>query len=191
MRKRINLIGEKFGLLLVESDAGLTEGKHKKYNCLCDCGNKVTRTGTSLIRSMNSSCGCFVRKGSLHSQWKGCGDISGDFWYNHVIRSANGSKYGNKIRKPKEIDICPQYGWRLFMGQDRRCALTGLFLTFPTSSKDKTYTASLDRIDSTLGYTKGNVQWVHKHVNIMKNKFDNEYFINICKLVTEGACEIT
>ncbi len=44
-------------------------------------------------------------------------------------------------------------------------------------------TASLDRIDSSKGYTKDNIQWVHKHVNLMKHKFDQKYFVDICKLI--------
>ena len=60
--------------------------------------------------------------------------------------------------------------------------LTGLDLN------DKDY--SLDRIDSNNGYVEGNVQWVHKDVNMMKKDYNQEYFINICKLITNGACEI-
>ena len=36
---------------------------------------------------------------------------------------------------------------------------------------------SLDRIDSSKGYEENNVQWVHKDINLMKNKYDNKYFI--------------
>ena len=111
--------------------------------------------------------------------------MSGDFWDSHVKRSASGEK-GN--RKPVELSITKENAWNLFLKQNRRCALSGLELTFPKVSKDKSWTASLDRIDSSKGYIEGNVQWVHKDVNIMKNKFDNKYFINICKLIC--ACEI-
>lgn len=44
-------------------------------------------------------------------------------------------------------------------------------------------TASLDRIDSTVGYVEGNVQWVHKYINIMKNGFSQEEFIYLCHTV--------
>lgn len=47
-------------------------------------------------------------------------------------------------------------------------------------------TISLDRIDSTKGYIEGNVQWVHKSVNIMKSTLTQEQFINFCKLVAEN-----
>ena len=44
-------------------------------------------------------------------------------------------------------------------------------------------TASLDRIDSTRGYTVDNIQWIHKDLNRMKWNLPNDYFINICTLV--------
>ena len=30
------------------------------------------------------------------------------------------------------------------------------------------------------------MQWVHKDVNIMKNIFSQEYFVNICRLVAKN-----
>ena len=32
-------------------------------------------------------------------------------------------------------------------------------------------TASLDRIDSTKGYVRGNIQWVHKDINWFKRDY--------------------
>jgi len=48
-------------------------------------------------------------------------------------------------------------------------------------------TASLDRIDSSKGYVKGNLQWVHKDINMMKNHYNQKYFIEICKKVATNA----
>lgn len=44
--------------------------------------------------------------------------------------------------------------------------------------------ASLDRIDSKRGYTEGNVQWVHKSVNLAKNSLSEVEFIMLCHAVT-------
>ena len=46
-------------------------------------------------------------------------------------------------------------------------------------------TASLDRIDSNKGYVEGNVQWVHVDVNYMKLDYDQDYYINICRLIAK------
>lgn len=73
--------------------------------------------------------------------------------------------------------------WELFLKQERKCALSKEEIRFPSNYKDKTGTASLDRIDSNLGYVEGNVQWVHKDVNKMKSDFSEEYFICWCKKI--------
>jgi hypothetical protein len=81
-----------------------------------------------------------------------------------------------------------KYLWELYLHQDKKCALTGLYIEMKLKD-DMAYDgyrqiASLDRIDSKLGYCIGNIQWVHKDVNIMKNKFNQDYFLQICKLIT-------
>jgi hypothetical protein len=46
-------------------------------------------------------------------------------------------------------------------------------------------TASLDRIDSKLGYNINNIQWVHKDVNTIKWDLSHDKFIEICQIITE------
>ena len=52
--------------------------------------------------------------------------------------------------------------------------------------KGKNQTASLDRIDSSKGYTKNNVQWLHKDINIMKRDFPEEKFLFLCKQIVKN-----
>ena len=49
---------------------------------------------------------------------------------------------------------------------------------------------SVDCIEPTLGYVKGNVQWVSWKVNRAKGDLSNEEFLNMCKAVIEGATTI-
>jgi hypothetical protein len=188
MKKKIE-IGNKFGKLLAIEEVEKRKSGGIRYKCLCDCGNTHEVFATHLRRGLITHCGCSKPKGANHHQWTGVGEISSAFWYDHIVRSANGSKYGNHVRKPKELTITIDYVWDLFISQGRKCALSGLELTFPKIGKDKNWTASLDRIDSSKGYVKENVQWVHKDVNIMKNKFDVKYFKNMCKLISSCAIE--
>jgi hypothetical protein len=71
------------------------------------------------------------------------------------------------------INITLEYIWDLLLEQNRKCALTGLPLTFAKDYNKSTLdqTASLDRIDSSVGYIIGNVQWVHKEINKIKREF--------------------
>lgn len=77
-----------------------------------------------------------------------------------------------------------EYAWKLFLGQGRRCALTGLVLELSPSKMNKgASTASLDRIDSAKGYIAGNVQWVHIVINMMKQTLSDEEFVLWCHRV--------
>jgi hypothetical protein len=79
-----------------------------------------------------------------------------------------------------------EYAWGIFLSQNRLCALSGKPIYFPQTRKQKTKsTASLDRIDSTIGYIEGNVQWVHKTINRMKWDFDEDIFFDFVKSIAE------
>lgn len=62
-----------------------------------------------------------------------------------------------------------------------KCPLSGLPLTFPKHSRDRRATASLDRIDATQGYVRGNVRWVHKDINRLKWDLTDEVFLSFVR----------
>lgn len=74
--------------------------------------------------------------------------------------------------------------WKLYEDQGGVCALSGVPIKW--ADKGLTATVSIDRIDSSEGYVLENVQLVHKDVNFMKQQFDQEYFINMCKAIAEN-----
>lgn len=80
-----------------------------------------------------------------------------------------------KDKPIKEIDIDEQYLINLLELQEGRCAYTGLPMSLPNHSgcSDKRLCASLDRIDSSIGYVKDNVQWVIAPINYMKNNMSD------------------
>lgn len=47
--------------------------------------------------------------------------------------------------------------------------------------------ASLDRIDSSKGYSINNVQWVHKDVNFAKQSMTMKDFVQLCDEVSNYA----
>ncbi len=111
--------------------------------------------------------------------WKGYREIMGTVW-NHVYEHA-------KVRK-LSVEITIQDGWELFEKQHRKCALSGVELVFAKNSKElknRIQTASLDRIDSSRGYTRDNVQWIHKDLNLMKWDWGQDEFVKWCHLVSD------
>lgn len=79
-----------------------------------------------------------------------------------------------------EVLITPDEAWAAFLAQNGICVFTGIQLHFGPGQN-----ASLDRCNSKLPYTKDNIQWVHKDINWMKNRFSNEKFAMYCNLVSK------
>lgn len=71
----------------------------------------------------------------------------------------------------------------MLLPQEGRCALSGLAIEHAKSHSSKNGTASFDRKDSSLGYVRGNVQWVHKEVNRMKGALPEERLFELCRLI--------
>jgi len=78
-------------------------------------------------------------------------------------------------------DICIEDIWQMYIDQNGTCALSGKKIDW--ADKGLTATVSIDRIDSSEGYIKGNVQLLHKDVNFMKQQFSQEYFIQMCQAI--------
>ena len=61
MGKRLQLEGQKFGLLTVISRAGSKSG-HSMWLCQCECGTQKIICGNSLKRGLTTTCGCSRQK---------------------------------------------------------------------------------------------------------------------------------
>jgi hypothetical protein len=70
--------------------------------------------------------------------------------------------------------ICPLTGWELILPNDTKKA-------FNTSDPRN---ASLDRIDPSKGYVRGNVRYICYMANIAKHKFTDEQLIEFCRAVS-------
>lgn len=138
--------------------------------CKCDCGNERLVDSYDLRTNNIVSCGC---KNGI-ALYNGVGNLSGTY-YHTLVRGA-------KIRN-LEFGVSKEFLWDLYIQQNGECALSGIKIELLKSYQPSKQTASLDRIDSTKGYIKGNVQWVYKDVNMMKGNRNEEYFIDLCKKI--------
>lgn len=176
---------DKFGKLTVIHRVSNTRNGHNRWWCRCECGVEKEILATHFMSGKTSSCGCDRPKGRFHKQWIGHGEIHGAS-FSEIRRSA----LGGKGRAPIAFEVNIEYIWDLFLFQNRKCALSGVSICFKsgnynTKSRGRDGTASLDRIDSGVGYIPGNVQWVHKDVNRMKSVFSQDRFIEVCRLVAQ------
>ena len=104
-------------------------------------------------------------------------------WIKDVLRLSFIKKYEAHAKlKKREWSVSFEYLADLLIKQDFKCSLTGWDIDAMNVQNN---TASLDRIDSSVGYIEGNVQWVHKMVNMCKQNYEQIEFIEMCEAITE------
>jgi len=183
-----NLVGKVFGYLTVIEMAQTNKStKSHSWRAICkcsNCGNEYFDVDPqSLLRGATTSCGCSKDRytkttGKNNKQFNGYEEISGRYWGVIKKRAEN---------RGHEICVSLEYIWNIYLNQNKLCALSGLPINFANANKRSSETtASLDRIDSNKNYVEGNVQWVHKEVNIMKNVYNQEHFIELCRLIANN-----
>lgn len=178
--RKHNLVGKRFGKLIVIKEIPKKERSYKArwWLCKCDCGNFKETITASLVKGSVFTCGC-SRFGENSKQWSGYKNISGSFW-SSLVCSAKERKLDLKVTK--------EYLQKLLESQNFKCALSGVPIGIHTFKKENS--ASLDRIDSSKGYVEGNVQWVHKYLNSMKWDLSMEEFLEWCKKVVNHLTNI-
>ena len=121
---------------------------------------------------------------------------TGDFTKTQLLRIKN-----KAVKRNLDWDenyMTTENLWKLMINQNHKCKLSGLNIwlskgkniPMQTNQRNLDYSgwnASLDRIDSSKGYVQGNVQWVHRNVNIMKNSYTEDYFLYLCKEIIKNA----
>jgi hypothetical protein len=163
--------GKKFGKLTPIKFNGT---KYKTLlDCDCDCGNKKIVSFRDLFYGNVKSCGCYRKERQRPTT------ISA------IMSTFNRLRKTAKIRNIS-FDLDPQDIIDVYDKQEKKCYFTGIFVYF---TKHLSYTrllqnASVDRIDNSKGYIKGNIQIVHKLVNRMRNCCSNKEFINICNIIS-------
>lgn len=139
------------------------------WTCQCECGNIKNVCTKVLIKKKSKNCSkCHIK--SNRYNWFGCGELSASKF--STIRK--GAKERNLA-----FEITIEYVWKLFLEQERKCNLSKVLLDINGS-------ASLDRIDSKKGYIVGNVQWVHKDINFMKQAYNEDYYREMCIKVSQN-----
>jgi hypothetical protein len=135
------------------------------YIFKCSCGKEVSIFWHNVMQGQRTACG--------KCDWYE--DIKTGHWTN-IIRCAKARNL--------EFNLTKKYVWDLYLKQDKKCIFTGLPVIFDVKGKT---TASIDRIDNSKGYIEGNIQIVHKSINIMRGATDVELFKYLCTLVAKNC----
>ena len=177
-------IGRNYGSYTVVSYAGQTKYGSRLWRCRCVCGYERDFQTAYLSgngRRKPTRCPACVLA-QMETDNRVTNDIPHRFWKRLEDRC------GRPGFRGKTITLTREGALQLFLAQGGRCALTGVPLWFTKlrTNFNLYTTASLDRIDSGKPYEAGNVQWVHKAVNMMKGSLTQMEFVDWCRKVSSG-----
>lgn len=170
----IDLVGQRFGRLVVLHRVPHTPGSKQKprWTCKCDCGTLRIIEGGSLRRGMSTSCGCFqredmARRRTVHGYRRltaGAPHGSDErtpknptyaTWMGMRTRCLNPNAAGYQNYGGRGIKVCPQ--WETFDG-------------FLADMGPRPPGLTLDRIDPDAGYTPENCRWVTPLIQVLNRR---------------------
>lgn len=171
-------VGDQFGYLTVEEVTERRARRGRVAIMRCSCGQTVLLPCESLKRSKRGrSRKCCGRACSALDK----NIVSAKRMQQTKARIKRAQKQGRDL----QFTISKRELSALWDAQNGRCALTDVELVMVR--KRNPGTASLDRIDSDGHYEIGNVRWVHKQVNVMRQTLTDQEFVKWCRLVVRKA----
>lgn len=167
-----DLIGQKFGRLLVVSYGGrLPMWKHK-WICRCDCGRTKAVVGSNLTRGTTRSCGCFQREraSATHTKYllPDGSKVNRDSLEYRVWKSMRARCLG------KDAAVCKNYAGRGIT----ICKRWNSFMNFLSDMGKCPPGMSIERMDNDKGYSPKNCKWATR-IEQQNNKRTN-VFVSAC-----------
>jgi len=185
MPKKLNLEGQRFGRLLVVSEAEryvMPSGyKARKWNCVCDCGVEKQILQNSLTNGLTVSCGCYrieqlpSNRESAKGLRIGCdrSDNRYNVWSMMIQRCYE-----------KNHDNFDLYGGAGKVVCERWLEPNGKgFLNFCEDMGERPEGTTLDRINNELSYFPENCRWTTQLTQVI-NRGMSKNNTSGCKGVT-------
>lgn len=138
------LLGRRFGKLLVTSFVKSGPNGQSFFSCKCDCGADCVVRRNNLVRGMTSSCGCSPtgRPAPAHGTA-----------VNRLFRSYAASAKKRNIL----FDLTIDYFMALTSSDCAYCGASPAKRTTDSRGNNGYAHNGIDRIDNTMGYVEGNV----------------------------------
>jgi len=147
----------------------------KTISLICkNCNNPFEKESKEYNRKLkqNPDCSFFCSKQCGYKQK--CGDDYSPF---RVFFSTTKK---NSQHKKLSFDLDLVFLKNLWETQEGKCKITSIPMILSPSRYRKVFkpdSASIDRIDPTEGYIKGNVQFVCLSINYARNRFNDKDFL--------------
>lgn len=163
MSRLINLVGDRFGQLLVIKRSHGKQNARVCWSCRCDCGNIVTVLAYNLKSSHTKSCGCLakrilVKRSTTHGH-SATDKESSTYrsWRGMVQRCNNPNNKGYHNYGGRGVIVCKR--WLSFEN-------------FLEDMGEAPKGHQIDRINNNRGYYKSNCQWATRKEQA-RNKRNN------------------
>ena len=166
-RSAIDLIGQRFGRLLVLERAGNDSGGRALWKCRCDCGKVTVARGNDLRNGHTQSCGCKnaeesrIRERETHTTHGGSETRLYRIWRGMKTRCYVPSSSGYAYYGGRGIAVCEE--WIDDFTAFRDWALANGYAD----------NLSIDRIDNEKGYSTENCRWVTSYEQMHNRRCDN------------------
>lgn len=151
MPPSIDMIGKRFGKLLVTELVGKDKHGQFRWKCQCDCGKEKVIVGQSLRSGGTTSCGCNKAKNGYKHGYAPDRGPRPEYraWINMNQRCTNPNMDRYPLYGGRGISVCSEW---------QHSFQTFLDYIGQRPSSDH----SIDRIDSNGNYEPGNVRWADK-----------------------------
>lgn len=172
--------GQKIDHITILSDDFVYDNGRYKLHYACDCGNEELRREDLFLKRKLKTCSKCSKKNNYPERRKSRMSFVNGIHSRILYKIQQDAK-----RRNIEYLITTEELLKKFSEQFGKCPYTGIKLQLLNISMNET-NASLDRIDSKLPYTYDNVEWVFKPINIMKNAFSKDEFVNVCFMISKN-----
>lgn len=168
--RQLDIVGKKFGKLLVLERIGLNKHKHYEFKVLCDCGKENIIEGRYLTSGKTKSCGCGMVEGVKQSNTTH--GMSGTriygIWNNMRARCYNKNSNNYDDYGGRGITVCNE--WKSKHN----------FNNFFNWAMENGYSdeLSIDRINVDGNYEPSNCRWVDMKVQANNRRSNVEYYYN-------------
>lgn len=168
-----NLIGQRFGKLVVLQDGGLNNHKKpkKQWLCKCDCGKEVMVTTHHLIDGYSKSCGCSIK-------FKDRSTAAFNSLYSSYRSSASSRNLKFELTRTEFKEKTQQICYYCGKSPEQK---------FKRGTSIYIYNG-IDRQDNSGGYAMENCVSCCKECNIAKHKRNEKEFLEWITKVYENSC---
>lgn len=176
---RLQLIGRRFGRLMVIADAGSNRrGKRhieSRWKCRCDCGSIIEVAGSNLTSGNSTSCGCYNLERTIEVNTIPFEEYRINRVLATYLRTAEQRGYKFDLSRDEFSELIDQPCYY--------CGVEPSNVAHP-DGKEIVY-QGIDRKDNSLGYTTGNCVPCCSRCNYAKKKMSPDEFIKWARSVAD------